>query len=330
MNKFLMSLLGQQVGSEAVDEIVVHGTRPGTNEDAPVSAMTGPTAEEVDRYAGMSLDNTEAIRKRDRALEAGAKEANHKGAFGMKGTLRDIVGILGDAFLVQSGNKAIYQPQREKERLGDAMAGSSIDPIGARERAMGVDPAFATEYGLKTEENTNAANRVRAQGLEGDRKNFNDALATVSQMYAAAITTGTPKALADAEQGARIISQRTGIPMEQLLAGNDPNLIAGRGATVNQTLRLPQYERGLDQGDRRLDIQMRSAKDREARTKILEDALGLKKGTAVFNMIMDQWEFNQRTEEEQGRNRRDDSYSGTSAPSGNAPAKTWTIKPAGK
>ena len=325
MNKFLMSLLGQQVGPEVVDEIVVPGTRPGT----PASAMNGPSAEEVDRYAGMQLDNTEAIRQRDRALEAGAKEANHKGAFGMKGTLRDIVGILGDAFLVQSGNEAVYQPQREKERLGDAMAGSSIDPIGARERAMGVDPAFATEYGLKTEENTNAANRVRAQGLEGDRKNFNDASGMVSQMYAAAITTGTPEALAQAEQGARIISQRTGIPLEQLLAGGDPALIAGRGMTGYQNFRIPQYERGLDQGDRRLDIALRGAKDREARTKILQDALGFKKGSKIFDMIMDEWEFNQRTEEEQGRNRRAGVDSSAPASEG-TPAKTWTIKPAGK
>lgn len=58
----------------------------------------------------------------------------HKGRFGTKGVLRDILGTLGDAFLVQGGADAMYAPQREKEKAADAMAGFSRNPLKAIER----------------------------------------------------------------------------------------------------------------------------------------------------------------------------------------------------
>lgn len=70
-------------------------------------------------------------------LEAQAAMENapqRKGMFGMKGTLRDVVGLLGDAFLVQGGGKAMYGPQRERERLADAMTGFTQQPQAASER----------------------------------------------------------------------------------------------------------------------------------------------------------------------------------------------------
>lgn len=57
-----------------------------------------------------------------------------KGRFGTKGVLRDILGTLGDAFLVQGGADAVYQPRREKEKEADAMAGFSRNPLRAIER----------------------------------------------------------------------------------------------------------------------------------------------------------------------------------------------------
>ncbi len=57
-----------------------------------------------------------------------------KGMFGVKGTLRDILGTLGDAFLVQGGGDALYAATREKEKMGDAMFGASEEPLQAAER----------------------------------------------------------------------------------------------------------------------------------------------------------------------------------------------------
>lgn len=56
------------------------------------------------------------------------------GAFGLKGTLRDVIGTIGDALLVGSGRKAMYAPQRAKEKqqeqLAQAGANFSNDPHG--------------------------------------------------------------------------------------------------------------------------------------------------------------------------------------------------------
>jgi len=68
-----------------------------------------------------------------------------KGMFGVKGTLRDIIGTLGDAFLVQSGNKAVYAPQREKEKLASALYDFTENPTEALERVAAIDPNAALE-----------------------------------------------------------------------------------------------------------------------------------------------------------------------------------------
>lgn len=68
------------------------------------------------------------------AQDAAESAPEHKGMFGTKGTLRDVLGTLGDAFLTQSGNQQIYAPQRERERRSDAMAGFTDDPRAAVER----------------------------------------------------------------------------------------------------------------------------------------------------------------------------------------------------
>ena len=53
---------------------------------------------------------------------------DHAGMFGIKGTFRDILGILGDSMLAANGGQAIYRPQREKEKYGDATIGMAEDP----------------------------------------------------------------------------------------------------------------------------------------------------------------------------------------------------------
>lgn len=96
------------------DQILVTGTRPSVRgAEAPM------------------MGNTNYQEEAQSALEAAPQR---KGLFGTKGTLRDILGIVGDAFLVQSGNKPVYAPQREREQMGDAMSGFTADPTGAMER----------------------------------------------------------------------------------------------------------------------------------------------------------------------------------------------------
>lgn len=93
------------------------------------------------------LRNTEWAQAAVEAREENDKKVQHKGMFGLKGTLRNVLGVLGDAFLVQSGNNPIYGPTRHRERMGDAFAGYTQAPRAAVERMGAVDPDFAEEMG---------------------------------------------------------------------------------------------------------------------------------------------------------------------------------------
>lgn len=76
------------------------------------------------------------------AQEAAKNNPQHKGMFGVKGTLRDVLGLVGDSLLMGGGGKAIYQPTRQREKESDAMQGFTQDPQAAIERtiAAGGDP----------------------------------------------------------------------------------------------------------------------------------------------------------------------------------------------
>jgi len=75
------------------------------------------------------------------------------GMFGMKGTIRDIIGSIGDALLVQGGRNPVYAPQKREEKLGVAMQGFDQDPEGAiarmRQLGFGKEAAEAREALMK-------------------------------------------------------------------------------------------------------------------------------------------------------------------------------------
>lgn len=62
------------------------------------------------------------------------------GLFGIKGTMRDILGSLGDALLIGQGGKAIYSPQRKQEKMAEAMHGYEQDPQAAIARLAQLNP----------------------------------------------------------------------------------------------------------------------------------------------------------------------------------------------
>lgn len=66
-----------------------------------------------------------------------------QGWFGMKGRTRDVVGTIGDAFLMQAGRDPVYAPQRMRERQAEAMLGFADNPMEAVQRLARVDPDSA-------------------------------------------------------------------------------------------------------------------------------------------------------------------------------------------
>lgn len=67
------------------------------------------------------------------------------GLFGIRGTFRDILGTLGDTFLMQAGQDPLYRNTRMQERRSEALHGFAENPMAAIERLRQLDPAGADE-----------------------------------------------------------------------------------------------------------------------------------------------------------------------------------------
>jgi hypothetical protein len=180
MNPFLASLFGQQVSSEIPETvgnpIDVERDRGMPTQAPMVPSMPGPgpMPENIQPsiYDNQVLGNNRAIQNRDRANREGAAVAEpRKGMFGVKGTLRDVLGLLGDAFLVQGGAQAQYMPRRERERDADRLAGASRDMRAAAERVMADNPALGMKM-LEDAEKLDFENR-RLDSLDSRRQTMN-------------------------------------------------------------------------------------------------------------------------------------------------------------
>ena len=143
-----MSLSGepQEVDANGIpitrgNDITVMGGMPQS------SPSPEPDFDEMPR----SLRNVEEVMEMREQLKQGEDAAQFKGMFGTKGTLRDILGVLGDAFLMQGGANPMYAPQRQRERAAAAMAGYADDPRGAAGRMVGVDPDLAMKIGQQAD-----------------------------------------------------------------------------------------------------------------------------------------------------------------------------------
>lgn len=104
----------QPIVVNASQDVNAQGTPPGLN-----GLQLGTPTD-------LSQDNLDVLRGLGNLPE-------RKGMFGVKGTLRDILGTVSDALLEGSGRKAIYRPAREQERIADAMVGfNSTNPAEVR------------------------------------------------------------------------------------------------------------------------------------------------------------------------------------------------------
>jgi hypothetical protein len=87
-----------------------------------------------------------ALEAAEMAPEAMSMPQQHQGMFGVKGTLRDILGGLGDAFLLQAGGNPMYRQIRQQERLGDVMSSMGDNPLDTISKIGAIDPALGQKY----------------------------------------------------------------------------------------------------------------------------------------------------------------------------------------
>jgi hypothetical protein len=262
----LAALLGGEAAIDQMapqgDPIVVPGgvNRPARTASAPIPTFGG------------SLDNTNLIRERVAAAQAAEEAAQHEGMFGVKGTLRDILGTVGDAFLMQSGMNPLYHMRRKEERLGDALTGMSMNPTAAGERAMGVAPAIGQEIlGSVFDQQASAQERMidAQKAARMGVKDTRDAYQSGAELFGSIIGSLNPDTY---EQGKNIlgaIKERFGLGDEFTIPDQyDEDLKTmyqyGTMPTSRQ-ISSAQADRRLDQGDTRNQIAARNARSAERR-----------------------------------------------------------------
>lgn len=257
----------EQVGGQAqpVREVPSYGGDPivvtANQRDAPNVDMQGPEAP--------FMGNREYL---DEALMSLEDAPQRKGMFGVKGTLRDILGTVGDALLEGNGRNAVYRPGREREKVGDAMSGwtngvEAAKAAAERLTAMG-RPEEARE--LLQQITNEELKRSQIDGLQASREsqaqdrkwgNVKDATNMIARIFADPRAQANP-ALAMAQ--AEVIARQAGVSLEELGLSQDMSpeelgLYSRRDMTVNQQEMLPRRDRQLDQGDRRLNISQQNA-----------------------------------------------------------------------
>ena len=251
----LFALLNQQAaaGSTPPLEYDEEGNMTGMvltgNTDKPSPTRT---------YDDYALNNTAAIMGRDQDIKETEEASQRRGMFGMKGTLRDVLGILGDAFLVQSGNAPMYAPTRRREKISDAWAGYSVDPIAAAERVAYYDPAMAQELleseetrQLKLAQQQSLADARTSQIETRDYNRLRDARLLAQGILAQPGAYAPDGSLSPDAQGIlTTVARQAGVTVQNLVGENlSPQalrLLGEAGMTVNQQRMLPIQQQRAD------------------------------------------------------------------------------------
>ncbi len=246
----LIALLGQAAGVPMVQQGVEQV--PGFNRETPPIVVTG-NQQQGEPIPGM--DNGMVLEDAQYAQEQAPPRT---GMFGTKGTLRDILGTVGDAFLMQGGRDPIYSAVRRNEKMADAMAGFSQNPQAAMERlaAGGFNDEamkIASEQRQMLQERINQgkldATVANNASLADDRRwgNVKDATNIIARMF------GSPQAQANPEAAiaqAELIAKQAGVDLASLgvspgMTSDDMQLYSRRDMTVNQQEMLPRRDRQL-------------------------------------------------------------------------------------
>lgn len=271
----ILQLLGLQkatadVPVEApVEDIVVTGKRnqsiapPATN---PVAAIL-PSAVTATRQAPDPNVLKEVIPR--------------KGMFGLKGTLRDVLGLVGDSFLTQAGRDKVYQPQRDRERMGDAMSGFTQNEKAAQQAIERLTALGYVDQAAKVQDNLEQQRLREAQiGSMSDARQSQiaDRRYKMGQDYlttAAKVFGGATEANFDALKGSlHSIAANNGIdpidifgkPLNELTL-DEAKAFSNVGINVYQQQMLPLQERRTAVAERQAATGERNAASGETRAK---------------------------------------------------------------
>ena len=155
-------------------------------------------------------------------------QRQHKGMFGVKGTFRDILGLMGDAFLVQSGNKPVYAPQRKLERMQDAMDLYLRNPTDGIAAMATVDPDAAYRMDQNIIKNRIEEDKISAE--QAYRQEMTDLRKTAEQRQ----RENTDSMIAKREADIARLTEQLRIANDRLQAYQTSVNNSARNATTNE------------------------------------------------------------------------------------------------
>lgn len=223
----LAQLLGFQ--DQGQDPVMGEGNvDPRTIEVAASNPQQRGQMQTVTEDQPLRLGNVDLLLE---AQAAGENAPQRKGGyFGTKGTLRNILGTLSDAFLVQGGADARYAPLREREKMADAMTGYTQNPQAAAERmAYQGFPQESSKVWNDSQVNRVNQGNLDARTTEGNRKLAEDndqrykQYGTIFSQYAGSADAATyPKV----REILKTLKQRGGLGEEFIVPDEyDPQLM---------------------------------------------------------------------------------------------------------
>lgn len=192
----------------------------------------------------------------EEAQDALSKAPQRSGMFGVKGTLRDVLGTLGDAFLTQSRNKTIYAPRREQERMSDAMGGftqGGDQAIAAIERMAQVDPAAAQELFKQVQEQTAKNQQAQIAQQSAAEKRYQE----YSRLFGQYAGSSSPETYERMRPLLQTLKERGGLGSEFIVpdAYDEDALRSYQYGAMPTQQQVSTDLRGrtVDQGDRRIE-----------------------------------------------------------------------------
>jgi hypothetical protein len=263
-----MMLLGQQAGAPAAEDAYQGNIPVERNRHRGTGEAT---------YDDYSVNNVPAVTGRQADIKETEEASDRRGMFGMKGTLRDVIGLVGDAFLVQSGNRPMYAPQRQGERISDAWAGASEDPIAAAERVGYYDAGMgqdllqeAQQTQLRQQQQQSLAEGRQSLAEDRDFKQYEKARLMIGGLLntPGAVQDGqiSPQALAQAGR----IARSAGMTLEEFMLAEGMSEEDVRDYAMSvldpyKQERLEDYDVGLQQGQQRADASTMNAQSSRIR-----------------------------------------------------------------
>lgn len=142
-----------------------------------------------------------------------------------RGTLGNVLGILGDAFLIHAGEQPKYRQQLEREQMGDNMAGFQNNPGVAASRIAASGLPGATELATKLFDTSETMKLRKAQQdslnqyREGQTQNREDTLKDRAIQQATPVIAGYLQAGAQAEAAGKTGAYNRAVAAAKAAAG---------------------------------------------------------------------------------------------------------------